>query len=75
VGGVWYNGSGEQEVVDDRVMKEFGKRSRDEGWWAVPGEMSVGDAGQANLLQAQVSSGLMIHSLLSKHVCYQYTEG
>lgn len=42
------------DVVDDRVLKEFARRSRHEGWWHLPGETCIGEAGQANLLQAQV---------------------
>jgi hypothetical protein len=42
------------DIVDERVMREFAKRSRGEGWWALPAETCVGDVGQANLLQAQV---------------------
>jgi hypothetical protein len=42
------------DVVDERCLREFAKRSRGEGWWALPPETSVGDVGQANLLQAQV---------------------
>src|SRR6478736_1181207 len=40
------------EVVDGGVLREFAKSRRE--WWALPSEMSVGDVGQANLLQAQV---------------------
>ena len=42
------------DVVDERVLREFTKRSRGEGLWALPAETCVGDVGQANLLQAQV---------------------
>jgi hypothetical protein len=42
------------DVVDERVMREFSKRSREEGWWALPAETCIGEVGQANLLQAQV---------------------
>ena len=41
------------EVVDGNVLREFAKGRRE--WWHLPGELCVGDAGQANLLQAQVS--------------------
>jgi hypothetical protein len=41
------------DVVDGGVLREFAKSRRE--WWALPSEMSVGDVGQANLLQAQVS--------------------
>jgi hypothetical protein len=44
------------DVVDERVLREFVKRSRGDGWWALPAETCVGDVGQANLLQAQVCS-------------------
>ena len=43
------------DVVDERVLKEFARRGTGEGWWHLPGETCVGEAGQANLLQAQVS--------------------
>lgn len=42
------------DVVDERVLREFSKRSRGDGWWALPAETCVGEVGQANLLQAQV---------------------
>ncbi|KAK4684477.1 hypothetical protein P7C73_g5699, partial [Tremellales sp. Uapishka_1] len=40
-------------LVDTATLREFGKTSRNDGWWHLPGEMCVGDVGQANLLQAQ----------------------
>ena len=43
------------DVVDERVLREFSKRSREGGWWALPAETCIGEVGQANLLQAQVS--------------------
>jgi hypothetical protein len=42
-------------VVDGGVIREFARQGRGEGWWHVPAECCVGDIGQANLLQAQVS--------------------
>lgn len=41
-------------IVDSHVMREFAKDGRREGWWHLPGQYSVGEIGQANLLQAQV---------------------
>ena len=41
-------------VVGTAVMREFARDRRD-AWWHVPAECCVGDMGQANLLQAQVS--------------------
>ena len=45
------------DVVDVAVMREFARDGRKQGWWHVPGKCCVGPAGQANLLQAQVSRG------------------
>jgi hypothetical protein len=41
-------------VFGSGVFKKFAKEGRGAGWWHVPAECCVGDAGQANLLQAQV---------------------
>ena len=45
------------DVVDAAVMREFARDGRKQDWWHVPRECCVGAAGQANLLQAQVSRG------------------
>jgi hypothetical protein len=42
------------DVVDERVLREFSRRGRGDGWWHLPSETCIGEAGQANLLQAQV---------------------
>lgn len=41
-------------AVTGAVMREFAKPRRE--WWMLPSEVYTGDAGQANLLQSQVSS-------------------
>lgn len=41
-------------VCDGATLREFAKSGRPEGWWHLPVQYSVGEAGQANLLQAQV---------------------
>ena len=41
-------------ICSSAVFREFAKSSRSEGWWHLPSQYCVGDAGQANLLQAQV---------------------
>ena len=42
-------------VVDGAAMREFAKNGRADGWWHLPAQYCVGEAGQANILQAQVS--------------------
>lgn len=42
------------DVLDSAVIREFAKGRRE--WWHLHGELCLGDVGQANLLQAQVSS-------------------
>lgn len=42
------------DVVDDRVMREFSKGSKNGRWWFPPGYTFAGEMGRANLLQAQV---------------------
>jgi hypothetical protein len=37
------------DVVDERTLREFSRRSRGDGWWALPAETTVGEVGQANL--------------------------
>lgn len=46
------------DVVDERTLREFSRRSRGDEWWALPAETTVGEVGQANLLQAQVRSSV-----------------
>lgn len=42
-------------VLDSNTIKEFAKSRGREGWWPYDKGMWIGDIGQANLLQAQVS--------------------
>ena len=42
-------------ILDSAVMKEFARHGRSEPWYQMEGRYCIGDKGQANLLQAQVS--------------------
>lgn len=42
-------------VLDSNTIKEFAKSRGREGWWPYDKGMWIGDIGQANLLQVQVS--------------------
>lgn len=42
-------------VLDSNTINEFAKSREREGWWPYDKGMWIGDIGQANLLQAQVS--------------------
>lgn len=42
-------------VLDSSTIKEFAKTRGGEGWWPYDKETWIGDVGQANILQAQVS--------------------